>query len=70
VRSSGSIFILSRYLCLGTLWCGSGDIAKQESDLGIFKRTDACCRAHDNCKNDILAGDTEVNLKNNGIFTR
>ncbi|XP_024868541.1 phospholipase A2-like [Temnothorax curvispinosus] len=54
----------------GTLWCGSGDIAREERDLGVFKRTDACCRAHDNCKNDILANKTEVNLKNNGIFTR
>ncbi|XP_029672875.1 phospholipase A2 phaiodactylipin-like [Formica exsecta] len=54
----------------GTLWCGGGDIAKNENDLGLFNRTDACCRAHDNCKNDISAGDTEVNLINNGIFTR
>ncbi|KAL6255291.1 hypothetical protein P5V15_013631 [Pogonomyrmex californicus] len=54
----------------GTLWCGSGDIAKRETDLGLFKKTDACCRAHDNCKNNILAGETEVNVKNNGIFTR
>ncbi|KAM0731360.1 Phospholipase A2 [Formica fusca] len=54
----------------GTLWCGGGDIAKNENDLGLFNRTDACCRAHDNCPNDISAGDTEVNLINNGIFTR
>lgn len=55
---------------LGTHWCGDGDNAKNKNDLGYFNGTDACCRAHDNCKNDISAGDTEVNLKNNGIFTR
>ncbi|EZA58246.1 Phospholipase A2 [Ooceraea biroi] len=54
----------------GTLWCGSGDIARKDDDLGLLKRTDACCRAHDKCQSNILAGDTEVNLKNNGIFTR
>ncbi|XP_070162598.1 phospholipase A2-like [Polyergus mexicanus] len=54
----------------GTFWCGGGDIAENESDLGRFNKTDTCCRAHDNCKNNILADDTEVNLINNGIFTR
>ncbi|XP_020281530.1 phospholipase A2-like [Pseudomyrmex gracilis] len=54
----------------GTLWCGDGDIAKQESDLGYFNKTDACCRAHDNCNDDLLAGQTKGNLENNGIFTR
>ncbi|XP_012541362.2 phospholipase A2 [Monomorium pharaonis] len=54
----------------GTRWCGDGDIARDEDDLGFFKDTDACCRAHDNCKNDLLAGETEVNIINNGIFTR
>lgn len=55
---------------LGTLWCGNGDLAKNENDLGYFNRTDACCRSHDNCMNDILSGDTKANLKNNGLFTR
>jgi hypothetical protein len=54
----------------GTRWCGNGDDAKNENDLGRFNDTDACCRAHDNCNNDILAGATKVNLINNGIFTR
>ncbi|KAL6429178.1 hypothetical protein ACFW04_008133 [Cataglyphis niger] len=54
----------------GTLWCGDGDRAKNSNELGHFNKTDACCRDHDLCKNDILAGDTKVNLKNNGIFTR
>lgn len=54
----------------GTLWCGNGDNAKNENDLGPSNRTDACCRAHDNCKNYIEAGGTEQNLINNGLFTR
>lgn len=54
----------------GTLWCGDGNIAKNETDLGFFNKTDACCRTHDNCKINIEAGDTRCNLKNNGIFTR
>ncbi|XP_067207041.1 phospholipase A2-like [Linepithema humile] len=54
----------------GTLWCGDGDRADNENDLGEFNQTDACCRAHDNCKNDLVGGKTQVNLKNNGIFTR
>ncbi|XP_029155237.1 uncharacterized protein LOC114928305 [Nylanderia fulva] len=54
----------------GTKWCGAGNIAKNESDLGRSNETDACCRAHDNCKSDILAGCTLENLINNGHFTR
>ncbi|EFN63988.1 Phospholipase A2 [Camponotus floridanus] len=54
----------------GTLWCGGGDIAKSKSDLGLFNDTDACCRAHDNCKYDIESDNTMGNLDNNGLFTR
>ncbi|KAL6255292.1 hypothetical protein P5V15_013632 [Pogonomyrmex californicus] len=54
----------------GTVWCGDGDRAKNDSDLGRFKDTDACCRDHDKCQNDLLAGKTKLNLKNNGAYTR
>ncbi|XP_078039732.1 phospholipase A2-like isoform X2 [Augochlora pura] len=54
----------------GTYWCGDGDIAKNESDLGRFNETDACCRAHDSCPEGIAAGSENYGLKNNGIFTR
>ncbi|KAK2578697.1 hypothetical protein KPH14_011664 [Odynerus spinipes] len=54
----------------GTLWCGAGDIAENEQDLGLFERTDACCRDHDNCFNGINAGEEKDGLLNNGIFTR
>ncbi|KAL2738960.1 phospholipase A2 isoform X2 [Vespula squamosa] len=54
----------------GTLWCGDGDIAKNEDDLGFFASTDACCRAHDMCSNNINSGEEKYRLLNNGIFTR
>ncbi|XP_044749154.1 phospholipase A2-like [Coccinella septempunctata] len=54
----------------GTKWCGSGNISKSEEDLGVFKKTDACCRTHDNCP-DIMAGrETKYNLTNPSFFTR
>ncbi|XP_033325715.2 phospholipase A2 [Megalopta genalis] len=54
----------------GTYWCGDGDIADNERDLGRFNETDACCRAHDTCPEGIEAGAENYGLKNNGIFTR
>jgi len=55
---------------LGTKWCGAGDIASDQGDLGKLNTTDDCCREHDNCKENIKAGGTKLNLKNNGFFTR
>ncbi|XP_076662002.1 phospholipase A2-like isoform X2 [Halictus rubicundus] len=54
----------------GTYWCGDGDIAKDETDLGRFNKTDSCCRNHDHCNNSISAQSQEYGLINNGIFTR
>ncbi|KAG7199459.1 hypothetical protein KM043_014085 [Ampulex compressa] len=54
----------------GTYWCGDGDIAENENDLGLFYKTDACCRAHDSCQGGIPAGEERDGLINNGIFTR
>ncbi|XP_076281922.1 phospholipase A2-like [Lasioglossum baleicum] len=59
-----------RLIFPGTRWCGDGDIAKNEADLGVFKRTDACCRNHDHCNNTIAAQSQAHGLINNGIFTR
>ncbi|XP_015184277.1 PREDICTED: uncharacterized protein LOC107070516 [Polistes dominula] len=54
----------------GTVWCGDGDIAKNDEDLGFFASTDACCRDHDKCSSNINAGETKYGLKNVGLFTR
>ncbi|XP_003706900.1 phospholipase A2 [Megachile rotundata] len=54
----------------GTYWCGDGDISPNNEDLGVFERTDACCRAHDSCPDGIPAEETRGGLLNNGIFTR
>ncbi|XP_055616192.1 uncharacterized protein LOC129762192 isoform X2 [Toxorhynchites rutilus septentrionalis] len=54
----------------GTVWCGDGNQAKSESDIGFFYMTDSCCRAHDLCPIAIAAGEQFNRLKNNGYFTR
>ncbi|KAJ1186258.1 hypothetical protein NDU88_003041 [Pleurodeles waltl] len=37
----------------GTLWCGAGNSAKDNQQLGELKETDACCREHDHCQHVI-----------------
>ncbi|KXJ74624.1 hypothetical protein RP20_CCG013229 [Aedes albopictus] len=54
----------------GTVWCGDGNQAKSENDIGFFYQTDVCCRAHDLCPTAISAGEQFNRLKNNGYFTR
>ncbi|XP_039444285.1 uncharacterized protein LOC120424281 isoform X1 [Culex pipiens pallens] len=54
----------------GTVWCGDGNQAKSENDIGFFHLTDTCCRAHDLCPVSIAAGEQFNRLKNNGYFTR
>ncbi|XP_040172918.1 uncharacterized protein LOC120905811 isoform X3 [Anopheles arabiensis] len=54
----------------GTVWCGDGNQAKSENDIGFFYLTDSCCRAHDLCPITIAAGEQFNRLKNNGYFTR
>lgn len=54
----------------GTLWCGDGNQARSEHDIGIFRNTDICCRMHDKCPSSIPAGQAYKNLRNGGLFTR
>ncbi|KAI5713258.1 hypothetical protein M8J75_014936 [Diaphorina citri] len=48
----------------GTKWCGTGDIARDISDTGIFHDIDSCCRDHDLCPENIVAKSTKYNLTN------
>ncbi|KAH8373120.1 hypothetical protein KR009_012121 [Drosophila setifemur] len=52
----------------GTKWCGPGNIAKNFDDLGTERELDACCRAHDNCKEKILSNEEAYGLQNFGLF--
>lgn len=48
----------------GTLWCGLGDIARDDSDLGLYTEMDKCCRAHDRCEDYIQSKATRYGLYN------
>uniref|UniRef100_A0A8D8S4F5 phospholipase A2 n=1 Tax=Cacopsylla melanoneura TaxID=428564 RepID=A0A8D8S4F5_9HEMI len=54
----------------GTKWCGTGDIARDFDDTGIFHDIDSCCRSHDLCPENIVAKSSKYNLTNDGSFTR
>ncbi|KAG8177245.1 hypothetical protein JTE90_028700 [Oedothorax gibbosus] len=53
----------------GTKWCGPGDRAKNDDDLGYHEDTDRCCRAHDKCDDLMAGGETKNNLTNKSPFT-
>ncbi|XP_063979721.1 phospholipase A2-like [Diachasmimorpha longicaudata] len=53
----------------GTKWCGQGNKAKNDSDLGRYKRTDSCCRDHDRCPDKIKGGTSKHGIQNNGTVT-
>lgn len=51
----------------GTLWCGRGNIARDDSELGVYSELDACCRAHDRCEDYIKPRATKYGLHNKYI---
>ncbi|XP_071848749.1 uncharacterized protein [Apostichopus japonicus] len=55
----------------GTLWCGTGNRAPTYDSLGMYNKTDMCCRDHDHSTEDmsISSGATKYNFKNWGMFT-
>ncbi|XP_014473561.1 PREDICTED: uncharacterized protein LOC106743851 [Dinoponera quadriceps] len=59
-----------RLIFPGTKWCGDGDIAEHDEDLGRLKQLDMCCRAHDKCKISMVSGAKLGNLWNEGKFTK
>lgn len=54
----------------GTKWCGNGDKASNDEDLGYFRETDACCREHDKCPTNIAGRETKYGLTNPDATTR
>lgn len=39
----------------GTKWCGAGNNADNENDLGDYADVDSCCRTHDHCARKVGA---------------
>ncbi|XP_019867906.1 phospholipase A2 [Aethina tumida] len=73
VLHNGQLDIFKKRLQLifpGTKWCGDGDIAKSDSDLGFYSKEDSCCRQHDKCPSVIQSGKSLHGLSNQGLFTR
>lgn len=58
----------SNEISFQSIRCGPGNTASNYDDLGKYKDTDMCCRAHDHCDN-IAAGQTKYNIRNTDIFT-
>uniref|UniRef100_A0A672U0G5 phospholipase A2 n=1 Tax=Strigops habroptila TaxID=2489341 RepID=A0A672U0G5_STRHB len=53
----------------GTLWCGAGDSAGNDSDLGVFRGPDRCCREHDQCSAQIMALQFNYGIRNYRLHT-
>ncbi|KAJ8712768.1 hypothetical protein PYW08_008072 [Mythimna loreyi] len=54
----------------GTKWCGPGNSAKNDDDLGTEVEADACCREHDKCPDVIGRYDSKHGLMNRAFYTR
>lgn len=53
----------------GTKWCGTGDRADNDNDLGRFDDVDKCCREHDHCPEYIPDGEKRGGLRNDRGYT-
>ncbi|KAG5873228.1 hypothetical protein JTB14_014304 [Gonioctena quinquepunctata] len=54
----------------GTKWCGPGNIARDDSDLGYHVKEDMCCREHDKCPKNLAGGECRQGICNQSLFTR
>ncbi|GIY41771.1 phospholipase A2 [Caerostris extrusa] len=52
----------------GTKWCGAGNSAADDDDLGKYRVEDKCCRTHDKCDDQLLSGESRNNLTNNSSY--
>ncbi|KAL6114473.1 pla2g3 [Pungitius sinensis] len=53
----------------GTLWCGTGSMADEYEQLGMFESADRCCREHDHCLHVIPAFTGNYGVFNSNFFT-
>lgn len=53
----------------GTKWCGAGNVAKDDNDLGKARGTDLCCREHDLSDEGIPPFGSEHGITNTMIYT-
>lgn len=56
----------------GTKWCGMGQTAENDDDLGSIADVDSCCRAHDKCPYNVHAFQTKdfyFNLRPHTVST-
>ncbi|KAL2079560.1 hypothetical protein ACEWY4_025304 [Coilia grayii] len=53
----------------GTLWCGTGSKAHDYQQLGMFQRTDQCCREHDHCSSVIRSFTVNFGVFNHNLYT-
>lgn len=53
----------------GTKWCGTGNTASDDDELGLHSETDKCCRDHDKCPYMIPRFTTHYNLFNYRPYT-
>jgi len=54
----------------GTRWCGRGNIARDDTELGAYEELDGCCRAHDHCRDYIRPRSEKYGLYNKYICRR
>jgi len=54
----------------GTRWCGRGNIARDDTELGAYEELDGCCRAHDHCEDYIRPRSKKYGLYNGYICRR
>ncbi|KAJ3634306.1 hypothetical protein MTP99_011195 [Tenebrio molitor] len=64
-----SNILFNNKILRGTKWCGYRNVATSRNDLGIFEKTDACCRNHDLCPDNIHSGETKHRLLNTDSYT-
>uniref|UniRef100_H3BFR1 phospholipase A2 n=1 Tax=Latimeria chalumnae TaxID=7897 RepID=H3BFR1_LATCH len=58
-----------RWTIPGTLWCGAGDVAENFTQLGVFDKTDLCCRDHDHCSYRLSAFEYNYGTRNYRLHT-